>query len=507
MISDTLNADQKRVFDKMVQGNNIYLAGNAGTGKSYLIKAFIEYCEKHKIKILKSASTGIAAVGIEGVTVHSLFKLGGNDLHTINLVKEVKSIPDKAKKVLSIAEVLLIDEISMMRIDLFDRIMSYILIENSARKQKGAKELQLIFVGDFFQLAPVINKKNKDDEILKGAYGKDVGEGYCFQSRYWKIMDVKLEILTKIIRQTDEDFCKALDKCKVGDSSCISYFEENMSANSIENAIWLYGKNDSAFQKNKECLDKLKTPMRCFAAKYSGAATKDDGFCEDKLFLKAGARVLMTSNDKAGRFYNGSMGTIVHFDVQDDSINVKIDGKSGVTKVYRNSYDKYEYEETTVKETVTDKDGNTVEKETATLVLKNVGSVKQFPMKLGYAITIHKSQGQTYDAMNLSPEIFCVGQLYVALSRCKDISRLYISEKLTKYMFKTSKEVITYYENPEKYSFFDDNYVKIMLPEKYKRIVERVIDVLDKRGEDSFMTMLRDYEKNGTQMSFFKATA
>jgi len=86
MIADTLNADQKRIYDKMVAGDNFYLSGNAGTGKSYLIRAFIEYCDKEKIKILKSASTGIAAVNIGGVTVHSLFKLSGNDLQTLNLV-------------------------------------------------------------------------------------------------------------------------------------------------------------------------------------------------------------------------------------------------------------------------------------------------------------------------------------------------------------------------------------------------------------------------------------
>lgn len=507
MILDTLNSDQKRVFDMMVKGENIYLAGNAGTGKSYLIKAFIEYCEKNKINILKSASTGIAAVGIEGVTVHSLFKLGGDDLHTVNLVKEVTGLPGKVKKVLEVADILLIDEISMMRIDLFDRVMSYVNLENDSRRKKRKKEIQLIFVGDFFQLAPVISKKNMDDKILKEAYGKDVLDGYCFQSKYWKKMRIQLQLLTKVIRQTDEEFCNALDKCKIGDSSCISYFEENSAYAPITNAIWLYGKNSSAFEKNHECLNKLKTPTKCFMAKYSGAATKDDGFCEDKLFLKTGARVLMTSNDKAGRFYNGSMGTILSFDDKDDSINVKIDGKAGITKVYRNSYDKHEYDEETVKETITDKDGNTFEKEVKTLVLKKVGSVKQFPIKLGYAITIHKSQGQTYEAMNLSPEIFCIGQLYVALSRCKEINRLYISDKLTKYMFRTSKEVIAYYEDPEAYSFFGDSYTRMLVPEKYKEILERVVQVLDDKGENDFTTMLRQFESNGTQMTLFEASA
>ena len=134
MIENTLNADQKRYFDKMINGENVYLAGNAGTGKSYLVRAFCEYCKEHDIKILKSASTGAAAVNIVGVTVHSLFKLSGRDLQTMELVKVKNNIPEKVKEVLALAQVLLIDEISMMRIDLFERIMGYVLLENQNRK-------------------------------------------------------------------------------------------------------------------------------------------------------------------------------------------------------------------------------------------------------------------------------------------------------------------------------------------------------------------------------------
>lgn len=496
MIENTLNADQKRYFDKMVNGENVYLAGNAGTGKSYLIRAFCEYCEKHDIKILKSASTGIAGVNIGGVTVHSLFKLSGKDLQTMELVKVKKNIPEKVKEVLALAQVLLIDEISMMRIDLFDRVMGYILLENENRAKKHRKPIQLIFVGDFFQLAPVINTANMDDKFLKDAYGKSVGAGYCFQSRLWKMMNVQLCVLTEIVRQDDAEFCKALDQCKKGDTDCIPYFSEHTAKEPIKDAIWLYGKNDSAFNKNQECLKAVNAPIRCFEAVYTGDCTKEDGLTEEKLWLKQGARVLMTSNDPNQRYFNGSMGTVSK--LGSDCIFVKIDGGETVA-VERKAYEKQEYVEEKVTEEITDENGKKVTKETTTLALKTTGKVEQFPMKLGYAITIHKSQGQTYEAMNLSPEIFAIGQLYVALSRCKYIDKMYISSPLTSRMFKTSKEVIAYYENPDEYSYFgdDEDMVSVYVPSKHKAIVERLIYAINGR-EQEFVKLLREFEKSKT---------
>lgn len=504
MIKDTLKTDQKRIFDKMVAGENVYLAGNAGTGKSYLIKAFIEYCEKNDIKVLKSASTGIAAVNIGGVTIHSLFKLSGNALQTMNLVKPVKSVPDKVKQVLSLANVLLIDEISMLRIDLFDRIMSYVLLENQSRAKKNRKPIQLIFVGDFFQLAPVISQTNLDDKFLKEAYGKDVGNGYCFQSKLWKAMGMQLCVLTEIVRQDDEEFCKALDACKFGDSSCLEYFASHTAQSEIKDAIWLFGKNDSAFRKNRECLDKLTSPTRCFEARYSGDATKGDGICEDKLFLKIGARVLMTANDNGHRYFNGSMGTIKSFGT--DTITVLIDGSNTAVVVERKSYEKHNYVEKQTTEKYKNSDGTEGERSVSELAMETTGKVEQFPMKLGYAITIHKSQGQTYEAMNLSPEIFSVGQLYVALSRCKTADKIYISSRLYPRMLMTSKEVIAYYESPEAYSFFDEGetFVNVTIPLKYKAFVERLVKTINGR-EDEFAKMLREFEKNeeDRQLSLF----
>lgn len=495
MIKDTLNKDQKRIFDMMVNGENVYLAGNAETGKSYLIRAFIEYCEDNGITILKSASTGIAAVNIGGVTIHSLMKLSGDDLQTKELVKIVKKIPSKVKEVLQLAQALLIDEISMLRIDLFDKVMAYIQLENQDRQKHHRKPIQLIFVGDFFQLAPVINKKNGDDTVLQEAYGKNVGAGYAFQSRCWKAMGVKLCMLTEIVRQNDSAFCNALDQCKLGNAACLPFFRENTAKAPIEDAVWLYGKNESAFKKNQECLAKIESPLRCYEAQYEGSAVKEDGLCEEKLWLKEGARVLMTVNDNmTQQYFNGTMGTVVT--LARNAVTVQIDD-GDVVVIERKNYEKKEYVEEKVTEVITNEDGTKSEKVTTVLTLRTVGSAKQFPMKLGYAITIHKSQGQTYEAMNLSPEIFAIGQLYVALSRCKTVQKLYISSPLTSRMLMTSRQVIAYYENPDEYSFFgdDEDMVNISIPQKYKAVVERLMKSITGR-EDEFASVLRAFEKS-----------
>ena len=505
-----LNEDQNVIFHKLVDGKNVYLAGNAGTGKSYLVKAFIRYCEDTKCKLLKSASTGIAAVNIGGVTVHSLFKLSGDDLQTANLVKPVKSVPEKVKEILKLAQTLLIDEISMLRMDLFDKVMTYVFLENQTRMRQGRMPIQLVFVGDFFQLAPVV-KKDVDDKILKEAYGRDVGFAYCFQSKFWQAMDMQHCTLTEIVRQTDEDFCKALDQCKMGDSTCLEFFANRTAKEEIPDAVWLYGKNKSAFEKNQECLKKLESPLCCFEAEYSGDAVKEDGICEDKLWLKVGARILMTANDTNHRYYNGSMGTIIKF--SGDSIIVEIDDDKaqGYVSVERKTYEKRDYKEKTVIETITNPDGTVSKKKTTELVLETTGKAEQFPMKLGYAITIHKSQGQTYEAMNLSPEIFAVGQLYVALSRCKSAEKMYIAAPLTNKMLLTSKQVVAYYESPDTYSFFGsgENMVNVPVPQKHKAIVERVLKAIAGR-EDEFAKVLRKFEnsregrEDGIQLSLLE---
>lgn len=452
-IYDTLNEEQKGVFERLINGENIFITGNAGTGKSYLVKAFSEWCVDNKYNLVKTAPTGIAALEIGGSTLHSQFRFKRG----VDFTAATKS-PDW----LTATDTLVIEEVSMLRMDYFDKVMSYVNLENQRRIKKNVRVLQLVLCGDFFQLPPVIPQS--DIPLLREHYGTDIGGGYAFQSKYWKKLNIKMAYLKTVVRQQDINFCNVLDACKYGNSNFIGYLMQNCSRNEFPDDIWVCGKNATVDARNEEGLAKLKTAVMTNVAKYEGEATEQDGLCDKFFKYKIGAKVVMTVNDSVGRFKNGSMGVIE---------KVKMNGIICVRMLHDNKLvdvDKHIFQKT---EYVLDK---------KTLSQKVVGTAEQYPMKLGYAVTIHKSQGQTYERMNLEPEIFAVGQLYVALSRCKSMNGIYINRPLNPYMVKTSGEVIDFYRNPEEYSFFanDNEYVNITVPARYEQEVINFINKLEK---------------------------
>jgi len=517
---ESLNPEQKKFFELMKSGENIFLTGNAGTGKSFLAETYRMYCERHNISIALTAPTGVAAVHIKGVTLHSFFRiplgldgtlknLSEKDLTdfrngTVNggqkydKAKNGKTGTEKIFKNLMETDVLLIDEISMVTIDVMDYVFQLIQFVNAERENKKKKPIQLILVGDFFQLPPVI--KSEDMEHYIRHYGSDVRNGYAFQSLYWKRLGVKLCKLETIVRQSDAEFCTALDACKTGRKDCIKYFNSHCSKTEIPNAIWLCGKNATADKKNTKELENIPEKEHTFIAKYSGECTEKDGMCMHEFKAKVGARVVMTVNSEKKEYVNGSLGTITEIgkDNTGDFIKVLIDGRDSLgVKVYRYSYAKFHYK--TAQETIAEeKDGQPVidkrtgqqkMKKKTVLKKEETGSAKQFPMKLGYAITIHKSQGQTYEKVNLTPEIFSNGQLYVALSRCKSVETLYTERKLTESMVKTSQDVLNYYANPDEYSFFGSRNEKVQKYHKQKFIpiieeIMKMLDVADKENSD-----------------------
>ena len=403
----TLNSDQKAAFQMIVYGHesniNYFLTGDAGTGKSYLIDVFYEFCQMNGINMLKCAPTGIAATSIGGVTMHRLFKLP----LTVLTDKIEDSQWGNIHRILSHADVIFIDEISMARIDTFGNAMAQVQVANRNRERSGKNPIQVIVSGDFGQLMPVVT--DQDRKIYQQLTGKDIGTGCCYNSHWWTDLDFQPILLTQPMRQSDKQFCRALDNLRIGIKSEIDWLNQNTSQEPIDKGIWLCGYNNTAAEKNAKGIYNLPGEAVVSEARVHGKANiKQTNFAQT-LIYKNGARVVMCMRElknPSSPYDNGSLGTIVG--VYKSYVQIQLDRGPRVN-VSRVDLPFYDYSV-----------------EGGSVVPHEIGHVTQYPFKIGYAITIHKSQGQTYDKMNVVPEIFMPGQLYVALSRCRDVKSIYV---------------------------------------------------------------------------------
>jgi len=432
---NTLNADQKLAFDMLKygydSGKNYLITGNAGTGKSYLIDAYTEFCEMNNITIVKTAPTGLAATTIGGVTLNKMFMLPPTICEDRISGTQYSNIERK----LIYADVIVIDEISMVRIDAFNSVMRQIKKVNDYRARRygtSKNPVQIILCGDFGQLPPII--KDEDKKLYTELYNKDIQDGFCYNSSYWTDFDITPILLTDSMRQKDPAFCKALDNIKIGISKDIDYINQNSAKQPIKDAIWLCGTNKTAKILNDGFIAQIPNPVfKTSTAKTEGRANVKQTAFEEILTFTVGARVLMVMKDTAAhhsRWQNGQLGTITA--IHHDSVDIRFDGTYSPVNVEPAEVPFIEY-------TV---DGDH-------LTPTEIGSVTQYPFKIGYAITIHKSQGQTYDKVNLVPEIFQDGQLYVALSRCRELDNIFIAfdkngNKLIPDQVRTAKDIIKF---------------------------------------------------------------
>ena len=290
-------------------------------------------------------------------------------------------------------------------------------------------------VGDFCQLPPVV--LDKDKEILDEYYGVDIGSAYAFQSKYWEKFEFKNVMLTDILRQKDMKFVTALNQARMGDAQCIEFLEQNSAHYPIENGIYIYSTNRKVKELNERKLGMINNPLWEFVAKEEGIVNETDRMTDKILKLKVGARVMMLTNDIENKWQNGSLGTILNIEI--GRIKIRLDnGKDVSVSPYEWSIERYVVVEQQIGKQVV----KVLEKE-------EIGTFEQFPLKLAYAITMHKSQGQTYERANISPEAWAPGQLYVALSRVKEIQKMHLLSDIEKRHLLVSPEVIEFYQNIE----------------------------------------------------------
>lgn len=469
-----LTDKQQEALEIMKSGKNIFLTGVAGSGKSFLLKKYIEDIRLQKKNVIICAPTGIAALNIGGMTLHRAFHAATTPLE-LGMMK-------KPSAALIAADVIVIDEISMCRLDLFSfamRMIHYAEEEskdrsNIKRHTYGHYPKQVIVVGDFCQLPPVV--KRKDKNILDKIFEKDIKEGYAFYSDEWELADFKTVVLTEIIRQSDIDFICALNQVRRGDLAGIEWIKRNSLIEYIDNAIFLCATKKDAEEENMRRLKLLLTPEYTFNAETSGSLIGFDCPAEQVLRLRIGARVMILINDTLRNLYvNGSMGNIVS--INENVINVKLDN-GNVVPITRYTWENIEY------------------------ILKNkkvephpIGIFSQFPVKVAYAITIHKAQGLTFDRVNLNPEsFFAPGQLYVALSRITSVKGLHLTQPFMEKSLIISLNVIKFYEHIMPISM---SYAVVNLPMDIELSHIEIKSMCASNSFDKEQEDITDYSYNG----------
>lgn len=420
-----LSKGQGFVYNEMEYTNKpIIISGAGGVGKSLLIKYFIENTTKD-IAVL--ASTGVAALNIGGQTIHSFFGLPPTIQNIENKSDQEIEISPKIRKKVSVLETMVIDEISMVNPDLMEAINRICQIIKKSSLPFGG--IQIIYFGDLYQLPPVISSKIEYKYLIE-KYG-----GIFFFNSPSIQEDLKIYELTHIFRQKNQDFKELLNKIRVGNCSkdIIDILNTRVIAPEEENIITLATTNATVASINKIKLEKINSEEKVYTAKTTGLV-KENSFPSDyELHLKVGAQIMLTVNlDHKKELVNGSLGTITK--LEEDFIVVKINGIEHQIKPYEWKNYETKYNSTT----------HHLERDV-------IGTYTQFPFKLAWAITIHKSQGKTFQSVyiDLGTGAFDAGQLYVALSRCPSLEKIYLKNPIKPSDIKVNMEVVNFMKNAE----------------------------------------------------------
>ncbi|UZD36081.1 helix-turn-helix domain-containing protein [Capnocytophaga ochracea] len=422
---------------------NIFLTGKAGTGKTTLLHKIINTCYKNTVVV---APTGIAALNAGGVTIHSMFQLPfASFLPTLSnppIVNEFLRFENRfslrkhfqmhknKQQVIRNMELLIVDEVSMLRADVLDA-MDYMLqfIRKDKRPFGG---VQVLFIGDLLQLPPVV--KQEEWEVLKHYY-KGM---YFFQSEVITQNPLLYVELETIYRQTDKLFISILNHLRENQltsediKQLEKYVQPDFPKKHLKDYITLTTHNAKADAMNQREMSKLSSPLFSYEADIVNDFPEYLYPIEKVIQLKEGARVMFIKNDISGEhlFFNGKMGTVVS--LSEGEITVKLDGGRVI------NVERYEWENVRYKLNETTKD---IEEE-------RLGSFTQYPLRLAWAITIHKSQGLTFEKAILDlASVFASGQAYVAFSRLRSLDGLVLLSSVSANGINNNGEVIGYAEN------------------------------------------------------------
>ena len=423
--SITITPDFREALDHLHAGHNLFLTGRAGTGKSTLIRHYLTSTDRSTITV---APTGIAALNVDGYTIHRLFSfpLGVTPEH----VRSNAYYPRRFADALRELDTLIIDEASMVRADLFDALTAAL---ERFGPQPGTPfgGVQLVLVGDLYQLPPVVTDAEATwiDETF--------GTPFFFSARSFDTATFPLVELTTVFRQQGDDrMVELLNAVRDGTlltdarAALNSRTDPDFEPPLDEFWLTLATTNRIVGSRNRRMLERLPDAPRAFTALVSGDT---DGFefpTDQTLHLAVGAQVMLLSNDPAGRWVNGTLGRITAISDDEDDPQVTVQLRNGRTE----QVEAHRWEITRPRV------------EGGSLVHEVVGTFEQLPLKLAWAITIHKSQGQTLDrvVVDLTGGTFANGQLYVALSRCTGLEGLVLKRDVIPRDLKTDQRVRRY---------------------------------------------------------------
>jgi len=453
----------KGLINKIENSNdNMFITGKAGCGKSTLLEYFRQNTIK---KYVILAFTGITAIKARGKTIHSFFKFPPR----LIISKDIKTFRDK--KLLNELETILIDEASLVRADLLDAI------DKSLKKNRKSKDpfggVQIILIGDLFQLPPIVGGAER--AIIEKSYKGP----YFFNSKIFKKAEIKAYELTKIFRQSDEKFINLLNKIRISkiednDLTLINTRVQDDNFKVPKGVILLSPKNSKVDDVNNKNLELINSPQFEFNAEIKGNFKENEYPVEKNLRLKVGTQIMLVKNDNSTpqRWVNGTIAIISKLEKYKISINID----ENIYQVSKEKWDKFEYKVTGKK-----------------IIPSVVATYTQYPIKLAWAATIHKCQGQTFKnvCIDMDEGAFTHGQTYVALSRATEINGIFLIKKITYSDLIFDKRVYEFLGNK-----LETKYSKEVID--YERIIKKRENTAYDKGawsNDEDLRLLNFYNK------------
>ncbi len=411
-------------------GRSIFLTGKAGTGKTTFLKTVVQRSRKHSVVV---APTGVAAINAGGVTIHSFFQLPLSPFVPGAKIERKFEFSKEKRKIIASIDLLIIDEISMVRADLLDAIDQVLRRFRDRYQPFGG--VQMLMIGDLAQLTPVVTPE--DEKLLQPYYSTP----YFFGSKALKQVDYVTIQLSYVYRQQDSTFIDILNQVREGKPSPEALamlnqrYQPRFSPQPDTPYIRLTTHNQTANHYNESELAKLPGTAYTYRAEVSGTFPDYSFPTAETLVLKPGAQVMFVKNDISGKhlYYNGRIGRVTV--VGKHSVSVRCEGDNQDIQVEPLEWENAHY---------------TLNEQTNQIETEVLGTFRQYPLRLAWAITIHKSQGLTFDrAIIDANQSFAPGQVYVALSRCRSLQGLVLACPLSPRAIINDREVEDYISQQE----------------------------------------------------------